>query len=283
MAAGSNRYYISRDSGKSWLAIEKFGNHATHSTDPLAVDISRKWIYAIQDTGSSGYDGYVVVSRDSGKTWSSAGIENEVYNLAVGDEGDVIAYSGSDIYHKETASEGWNQLSSKWKLNGLKEILIGPDSTLYAGAKDGFWISENYGESWNHHSTLSDNMATDLIVGPDQKLYLLSDGVWQSEQQIVSSIAEGSENKPEKYKLQKNYPNPFNPKTQIQFKLTRSAEVELLIYDLLGRHVKTLIDGKRQAGRYTVTFDGQNLSSGVYIYRLKADGFSRSRKMLLVK
>jgi hypothetical protein len=88
---------------------------------------------------------------------------------------------------------------------------------------------------------------------------------------------------PQKVTLGKNYPNPFNPSTNIEFSLPQTSEIELAVYDVLGRRVATLIDGKRQAGSYSVNFDAGNLSSGVYLYRLKTAEVTKTRKMLLIK
>ncbi|HEY3251861.1 MAG TPA: T9SS type A sorting domain-containing protein, partial [Ignavibacteria bacterium] len=87
----------------------------------------------------------------------------------------------------------------------------------------------------------------------------------------------------DKYMLFQNYPNPFNPKTIINYELPITNYVKLVIYDISGREVKTLINEKQNAGRHNIDFDGANLSSGVYFYRLTADEFSETKKMLLVK
>ncbi len=88
---------------------------------------------------------------------------------------------------------------------------------------------------------------------------------------------------PSEYHLHANYPNPFNPITTIRYELPKPARVTLSVYTLLGRKVTTLVNGKKKAGQHRVTFDGENLSSGIYIYRLQAEDFSASKKMLLVK
>ncbi len=90
-------------------------------------------------------------------------------------------------------------------------------------------------------------------------------------------------NLPDEFELYPNTPNPFNPTTQIKFSLPQATDVKLAVYDVLGRRVATLLNGKRKAGEHSVTFEAGNLSSGVYIYRLEAEGVSKSRKMLLVK
>jgi len=83
--------------------------------------------------------------------------------------------------------------------------------------------------------------------------------------------------------LQQNYPNPFNPSTTIKYKLPKSSEVRLSVYDMLGREVSVLVNEKRNAGVHEVKFDGSNLASGVYFYRLQAGDFVQTRKLLLLR
>jgi len=91
------------------------------------------------------------------------------------------------------------------------------------------------------------------------------------------------EMKAEKFGLEQNYPNPFNPSTVISFQVAAKTAVNLVVYDLLGREVQTLVNQPKEAGFYSVKFDGVNLPSGIYFYRLKAGNFSEIRKMTLVK
>lgn len=83
--------------------------------------------------------------------------------------------------------------------------------------------------------------------------------------------------------LSQNYPNPFNPTTQIEFSLASIQDVSLKVYDMAGRQVATLVDGLKQAGRHSVTFDAGRLASGIYIYRFVSDTHQYTRKMSLVK
>ncbi|MBU1881048.1 T9SS type A sorting domain-containing protein, partial [bacterium] len=80
-----------------------------------------------------------------------------------------------------------------------------------------------------------------------------------------------------------NYPNPFNPTTEIAFNLPAASNVELTVYDTMGRSVATLFSGNLNAGRHLVTFDASHLASGIYFYRIDADGFSDLKKMALLK
>ncbi len=83
--------------------------------------------------------------------------------------------------------------------------------------------------------------------------------------------------------LYQNYPNPFNPVTSIEFFLLNAAEVELDIYDALGRHIRNLYKGNKSAGKHKINFNASDLASGLYLYRLKSDNFSEAKKLLLLK
>jgi hypothetical protein len=88
---------------------------------------------------------------------------------------------------------------------------------------------------------------------------------------------------PTSYSLSQNYPNPFNPATVISFGIPKAGIVKLAVYDILGRTVATLVDEYKQAGNYKTDFDGTNLASGVYFYKLESGDFTANKKMLLVK
>ncbi|MBK8550778.1 MAG: T9SS type A sorting domain-containing protein [Ignavibacteria bacterium] len=88
---------------------------------------------------------------------------------------------------------------------------------------------------------------------------------------------------PEKFVLGNNYPNPFNPTTNIKFDIAKSTFAELKVFDSRGREVNTLVNEKLQAGTYEYNFNASNLPSGAYFYRLKTDEFTETKRMILVK
>ena len=88
---------------------------------------------------------------------------------------------------------------------------------------------------------------------------------------------------PADYILSQNYPNPFNPVTKISFAIPKSGFVTLKVYDMLGREVAKLVNENKPAGSYIIDFDGSNLSSGIYLYRLETNGFVDIKKMTLLK
>ena len=89
--------------------------------------------------------------------------------------------------------------------------------------------------------------------------------------------------KPTEYTLEQNFPNPFNPVTQIKYSIVDNGIVTLKIYDVLGREIATLVNEEKAAGNYEVRFDASQLSSGIYLYTLQVGNFTQTRKMILLK
>ena len=106
-------------------------------------------------------------------------------------------------------------------------------------------------------------------------------------QQISSGVTAANDKNnpslPTAYELKQNYPNPFNPSTDITFTLTKQEEVSLVVYNIIGQEVARLVSGQMSAGSHIVKFNASKLTSGVYLYRLKAGNFVAVKKMLLLK
>ncbi len=108
-------------------------------------------------------------------------------------------------------------------------------------------------------------------------------GEWQTTGEIVVSSEPIHADLPQTIMLDQNYPNPFNPATVINYHLPADTDVRLVVYDVLGRRVATLVDEHMKAGSHQVAFDGTRLASGSYIYRLQAGDHTITRLMMLVK
>ena len=101
--------------------------------------------------------------------------------------------------------------------------------------------------------------------------------------ELPNQINNNSGITPTNYKLFQNYPNPFNPITRISYNIPKQGLVSLKIYDILGREVKELVNEIKSQGSYSVDFNASGLPSGVYLYRIKSEGFTETKRMLLIK
>jgi hypothetical protein len=105
---------------------------------------------------------------------------------------------------------------------------------------------------------------------------------------MITSVERLSTDLPSHFSLEQNYPNPFNPTTRIDYALPHASHVRLTVYNVLGQLVATLVDEERQAGRFAIEWsgvgmNGNNLSSGVYLYTLAAGDVAQTKKLILMK
>ena len=123
------------------------------------------------------------------------------------------------------------------------------------------------------------------IFGNPRNQHAPYKGAWESLEAVLTSASDGEDvaGLPEMFRLQQNYPNPFNSQTSIRFDLPVESEVRLEVYNVVGQRITTLVDGPRQAGSHTVSFDASHLASGVYVYRIQAGSYVKTHKMTLVK
>ena len=139
------------------------------------------------------------------------------------------------------------------------------------------------GETTTNNNLLENGHITGNAIG------LSSDGIYQVQSGLVfiyehlSTGIEEDNHLNTNYQLFANYPNPFNPTTTIDYFIPAAQNVKLKVYNLLGKKVAELVNGNQRAGMHKINFDGSKLVSGQYFYKIETKGFSKVRKMLLVK
>lgn len=123
------------------------------------------------------------------------------------------------------------------------------------------------------------------IENSEIELVMYSNGKKTVKQVTIPGLvaSEVTNNMPNEFLLFQNFPNPFNPVTQIQYSLPISSEVRIEIYNSVGQLVELLVNESKQAGYYTATFDASGLATGVYMYKLTTPSFTQTKKMLLIK
>ena len=164
--------------------------------------------------------------------------------------------------------------------------MVGVDDHLHQAADSTKWPAgvrydpENDGtpimslgvhEHWNNATAME--YSRNLNKGNGIDLLKLTPVVSAAEETVL----------PEQYVLEQNYPNPFNPSTIVGYRVPVRGHIALKVYDAAGREVAVLVDGEKVAGRHTAVWDASNMASGAYFCRLTMDGFTQTRKMLLVR
>lgn len=108
-------------------------------------------------------------------------------------------------------------------------------------------------------------------------------GVVYGDTSMLTGINQLNSEVPNNFSLSQNYPNPFNPTTNVKFQIPNSGFVKLIVYDLIGKEIQSLVNQQLSPGTYEVDFDGSNLPSGVYYYKLESDSYTETKKMVLIK
>ena len=171
--------------------------------------------------------------------------------------------------------------------------LIFKGDTLISATDSGIGISIDFGNHWYKLSTnFPDNAAVKQLVIQQESLFAAlyvrnstqPNAVWRIPlSDIILSTTEKKIEIPHSIVLDQNYPNPFNPSTTISYEIPGSELVTIKIYDVLGREIETLVNEEKSPGKYKIEFDGSNLSSGIYFYQIKTNGFLKTNKMILLR
>ncbi|MDI6402785.1 T9SS type A sorting domain-containing protein, partial [Balneolaceae bacterium ANBcel3] len=130
---------------------------------------------------------------------------------------------------------------------------------------------------------LDNDRIAQYIWDPETRTLTLDVTKWSTYKAFYDTETSASQEVASSFDLQQNYPNPFNPSTQIWFSVPEQTHVRLTVYNMLGQQVETLANETRSAGWHHVTFDATGLSSGMYIYRIEAGEYVKTRQMMLVK
>ena len=205
-------------------------------------------------------------------------------NLLIGDS---PGFPGRVFNGKIDEVRIWNVARTQSEIQTTMNTIL--TSEYYSTADSGlvgYWrLDEGAGQTATDLSFFSNTATLGSTPTPDAK-----DPAWVSANILIVNVDEGNNNNfiPNEFSLSQNYPNPFNPTTKIKFTIpsigTRDrVSVQLIVYDVLGNKVATLVDEEKPSGSYSVDFNASVLSSGIYFYQLKADSFVETRKMILIK
>ncbi|RMH65143.1 MAG: T9SS C-terminal target domain-containing protein [Calditrichaeota bacterium] len=264
----------SADSGTTWTQPSSFfqyGDFWQTKQPSMAID-SNGTLFALWVRGQYAGDSTRIVfarSEDQGASWSE--------EIPVSDSVMLKENWTGQNFTPSVAVSAQSHVYATWK--DARRNVSSENGDIYLS------YSFNGGQNWSRDTlvnTLEDaqfyNPSVAVKSGNIDTVLV----VWR-EERMATGISSASDGVPVRFRLEQNFPNPFNPSTIIRFYLSQSETVRIKVYDLTGRVVAVPVNGQLSSGNHEVTFDAGKLAGGVYFYSLEAGAFRQTRKMLLLR
>lgn len=291
----SLRLFVTTDEGNNWVnKLEKdfilLTSSSVNSNEDLFV-LYRDFF--LQDT--------LIRSTDMGNTWirlnSAVAPFNSAKFMGINQNtNNIYIIRNTEFRFSSDNGETWSSASVPWGINvSIQSMGFNQSGHVYVGTYNkGVFSTANNGSSWSEN-----NSGLPFYFNGSETFYSMincisfdsqgfayactfDDGVYKSTAS-TTGVLSNSGALPKEFKLYQNYPNPFNPVSNIKFQIPKSANVRLMIFNILGEEVSILLNRKLLPGTYEITWEAANFPSGVYFYRLEAGDYSEARKMILLK
>jgi photosystem II stability/assembly factor-like uncharacterized protein len=268
--------YRSTDYGMTWSPTPL--NHSVNSLTSSGSDI-----FAANNNNPA----EISHSTNNGQNWIQTSSPGLSYIQALSVSG-INLLAGS-IFGLCLSTDKGNSWSSPASLTAhITSFAVSGNYVFAATSDSGIYLSSDNGQNWrqkNEGMEIFNTKDIESIAAGTDYLYAgtTENSVWKRSISEIIGIQNISTEIPNKFKLEQNFPNPFNPSTNIRYDLPKNGFVKLIVFDVLGREVQTLVNEKQSEGTYEVTFNASQYPSGVYFYRLITDEFSETKKMILMK
>jgi photosystem II stability/assembly factor-like uncharacterized protein len=286
MADGLNGWAAGRDG--TILHTSDGGSQWNFQTNPAVDDLRGIEVMSNSEAWVCGSDGVILHTTDAGQNWAlvTSGTSEELEAIFFLDQSNAWACGGTGVLLKSTDNGNtWlpritntgQDLNDVFFVDADEGWLVGLGGVLLHSTDGGAnWEAVDPGISpdWNSIYFVEPDLG--YAVGSGGKIIKYSSPTTGIDDQDYANV-------PETFSLGANYPNPFNPATKIPFSITNEAYVSLEIFDLTGRSLGKIFDGKAGSGEHTVYWNAEGLATGVYFYRLSVDTRTQTRRMLYLK
>ncbi len=305
----SSGVWMSIDKGNSWTKYETGLSEKMVQTFYVSK-ITRLPLYCVTRLDSIHWSKSVFPDKGGFYKWD---INNNKWQLKTTGLGAVVASDmkvspfdenkiyistfNNGIFKSTNGGDSWTNISTTLGTFKSRVVEINPnnDDDIFIGTNHGIWESKNAGTSWDrlNFSGLKSYTINDIAISNNGDIFIAeTGGSVQYIPGLITVIDNIKNIAPRQFLLSQNYPNPFNPTTTIRYDIQKvkaqnfaspQYNVKLIVYDVLGKEIATLVNKKQSSGRYAVEFNASSLSSGIYYYRLKAGNFTQIKKMILLK
>ena len=292
ISANNGDMYRSFDGGGTWQKAKQLPMGSADTPWSLEADPTLPGKLYAGTFGDSLY-----VTTNFGETWTKPegnGLGNgHIFDIEFDPlSGNLFVGTAQGVYYSADGGDNWNGLNAAFPEPTVppevRHISFDENGVLYVGTwGQGVWASTNWQATALADFALQVGEISDLVIS-DGGVYVLTSGAEMIRFDALSfsssvDTEEETAELPTAYALEQNYPNPFNPVTSIAFSLPATQNVNLAVYDVLGRRVATLVNGPLAAGQHQVQFNAASLPSGMYLYRLTTPAGAVSKKMVLLK
>jgi hypothetical protein len=268
--------HLSTDNGNSFV-------NTLPDIDVITLFSDGNTVYAGTPVNFTNSNGGVYCSSNGGYNWQYIGPSGKtVESIAISGNA-LFVGTGTGVYSSTDNGVSWLQLLASSRVHAL----LTEGGYLFAGTESGgVYFSSNNGVNWiqKNQGLISSQYIRDLAF-LNNKIYASTYGnsVFIRDFNEIVSVGNNLIELSLAFSLMQNYPNPFNSETKIIFTLKKECHVKITIYDVAGKELQTFLDKKLYVGVHNVIFNGNGLSSGLYFYKLTVDGYSETRRMVIIK
>ena len=268
--------YRSTDFGKSWVIVK---NAPKYSGLIHVLGISGNNIIMGIFGGDNAYRG-IYLSTDNGINWNQNNSFGEIRAMYINNN-EVFIATDYYVYYSSDNGLNWAELS---QIDYIDEIILYNNLLFVLDNNFRILFSNKNNINWNTLNPEQESPPLTISMAiKDSYLFAGTSGYGIWRKPIANILSLQTKNIINRYELEQNYPNPFNSGTIIPYSIPQKGNVEIIIYDALGRKCKELINEVKPIGNYEIKFNAEALTSGVYFYQIKTSKFIQTKKMLLLR
>jgi photosystem II stability/assembly factor-like uncharacterized protein len=250
--------------------------------------LDSSYCWAVGGSNDALGPGFITFSSDGGTNWNEIKAPSWILQYIYfcnKNFGWIAGWNGA-LYKTYNNGLNWEHLypeNPPYFFEDFRGLAIADTSNIWVPCLNKIFHTIDGGKNWEKDTLSKNSVITDITLYNKESLWLIT-----NDGKILKYYDETSSNNeknilPTRLALYNIFPNPVNPSGNIRYDIPKSAFVTIKIYDLLGHELTTLVNGWKSVGTYTIEFNGSRYPSGIYFYRLTADDFTETKKLLLIK